>query len=94
MPTWKDNDKLAVCRECDNPLGQWSDAEICLHCRSKKTHCNEGAFYQKIFEYKVGRSYRVPWCDKFDSRAFVEDDSSKMICEKCKYNSGGKDDDR
>ena len=66
--------KIKTC-QCGNGIAQGSDADLCLYCQSKLTHCKIGAYQYKEM------SISVPWCTEKDCRIINAD------CENCEHYS-------
>ncbi|MFW6030797.1 MAG: hypothetical protein ACOCRO_11190 [Halanaerobiales bacterium] len=60
------------CKECGATV---TKGELCLYCKSKKSHCKKGNFYQKKL------SIYVPWCKEKDKPVLIS--GGKWLCDEC-----------
>ena len=65
--------------QCGNGIAQGSDADLCLYCQSKLTHCKIDAYTH--MEEEKGFSIPVRWCSEKDCRIINAD------CENCGHYS-------
>ena len=70
---------MLECKNCGAGIAQGSDADLCLYCQSKLTHCKIDSRKQ-IMEEK-GFATPVPWCMDKDCRIINTD------CENCEHYS-------
>ena len=68
---------MLECKNCGAGIAQGSDADLCLYCQSKLTHCEIDA--RKSLMEEKGFSIPVPWCMDKDCRIINAD------CENCDY---------
>ena len=71
--------KIKTC-QCGNGIAQGSDADLCLYCRSKLTHCCIDA---REYTNEGDDNFEIPvrWCTQKGCRLMYAD------CKDCEYYS-------